>query len=163
MSSRAGGLAVSRTHGVEGTRPELGRLDGRVGRSAGGGPGRPPSGVVFEGYCLAALQCAEKLEERGLGRTPEDEGVGVGQDLGLLGMVLHRLVEAGASHARGQADLHPRRKDLGAARDHAGMRGCRVEPGGERGQAVVAHRATRRSVTHPSARQTSQRPSARRR
>ncbi|WP_207179900.1 hypothetical protein [Methylobacterium indicum] len=132
-------------------------------RSAGGGPGRPSSGAGFRDHRLATFQRGEKRQERGLGRAPEDEGVGVGQDPGLLGMVLHRLVKAGARRTCRQADLHPGRQDLGAARDHAGMGGCRVEPGGERGQAAVAHRATRTSVTHPSARQTSHRPSARRR
>lgn len=134
-----------------------------MGRNAGGGPGRPLSGGTFWNHRLAAFQRGEKRQERGLGRAPEDEGVGVRQDLGLLGVVLYRLVEACAGHARGQIDLHPRRQDLGATRDHAGMRGCHVEPSGERGQAAIAHRDTRRSVTHPSARQTSQRPSARRR
>lgn len=162
MSSRAGGLAVSRTHGIEDTRPGLGRLDGRVGRSAGGGPGRPSSGSV-QCHRLAALQRGEGFEQGGLGRAAEDEGVGVGQDLGLLGMVLHRLVEAQARRTRRQADLHPGRQDLGAARDHAGMGGGRVEPGRERGQAAGAHRTTRKSVTHPSARHTWQQPSARRR
>ncbi|AWB23250.1 hypothetical protein DA075_22050 [Methylobacterium currus] len=134
-----------------------------MGRSAGGGPDRPTSGSAFQCHRLAALQRGEGFEQSRLGRTAEDEGVGIRQDLGLLGMVLHRLVEAHAWRARRQADLHPRRQDLGAASDHAGMGGRRAEPGGERGQAAVAHRATRRSVTHPSARQTSQRPSARRR
>ena len=92
---------MSRTHGVEDTRPGLGRLDGHVGRSADGGPGRPSSGAAFRNHRLAAFQCGEKRQERGLGRAPEDEGVGIGQDLGLLGMVLHRLVEACAAHARG--------------------------------------------------------------
>ncbi|NGM34487.1 hypothetical protein G4G93_11185 [Methylobacterium sp. DB0501] len=134
-----------------------------MGKNAGGGHGRPLSGAAFRNHRFAAFQRGEKRQERGLGRAAEDEGVGVGQDLRLLGMVLHRLVEACAAHARGQADLHPRRQDFGPARDYAGMRGRRVEPGGERGQAAIAHRATRRSVTHPSARHTSQRPSARRR